>query len=100
MDTYKHCKNCGKQFVDDEALKAHCWSKPNCRSAAPPWILREIVQEEIEKKTYTSCNCCGKTFVDDYALEAHCWAKTTCRSVAPTWIQREINEESEASGHQ
>ena len=100
MDTYKHCKNCGKQFVDDEALKVNCWSKPKGRSAALRWIRRELSQEEMEMKTYTSCNDCVQKFIDDYTLKVHCWVKTTCRYVAPTWIQREIKEESKASGHQ
>ena len=94
LDTkYTQCNGCGKKFLNDSALKAHCWSKPNCRRAAPTWMQNVIHQEEMELDIYTRCNGCGKKYLDDESLKVHCWSKPVCRSAAPKWMRHEICQE-------
>ena len=92
------CEGCKKILANKhEALKAHAWSKVQCRRFIPDHMRLEIESEEADVAPGTSkpqCPGCGRSLGNlSDALKAHAWIKGQCRGAIPLVMRREIESE-------
>ena len=89
-----HCPGCGKSLANGgEALKAHAWSRAQCRRRIPAEMRAEIEEEEAEAEQTRCEECpgCGRKLANGCdALLNHAWMKRECRWALPAALKQKL----------